>query len=512
MAIANSNKQKLVVDVTTLLKWNRPPVGIIRTQLEFVNYLLIHNNAAKYFSFNDSRDSILEISSDEIRQKVKILLNFKSIPKPDSTPPSTEEKSLISAEDTLPTAVETQNPSFGFSLSKRIWSVYKNEGSLILAAKICIKFCPSKLKDRMKIIYHKYLVGSNNIQDGIQQDEDITDSIEPEEIAIQDCADSLAPILFSPEILIANSINNKLFTKNSIVISIGLDWDHSNYPLLYWLKQKIGFEFVGALYDVIPVTNPELIQSYYFSQMFFSHLYYLIYLSDRIFCISDFSKSQIQHMCILHNIKNIPVLKTIHLGSSIYRKDLSNYYTDRNHKKKYILYVSTIEARKNHILLLKVWQKLQKEKFQNLPDLLLVGMMGWGIDEVQDLYQNDEELQKVVHFYDDVDDEELVTFYKNSLFTVFPSLIEGWGLGAVESMLYGKVCIISTCNALKEATQGLMPSLDPSDVEGWSNMVKKFVSDPTEIDQYTELIHTKFKSRSWDQFGAEFSAFAKGQI
>ena len=34
------SEKYFVVDVTTLLKWNRSPVGIIRTQLEFTNYLL----------------------------------------------------------------------------------------------------------------------------------------------------------------------------------------------------------------------------------------------------------------------------------------------------------------------------------------------------------------------------------------------------------------------------------------------------------------------------------------
>ena len=48
------DKKYIVLDVTTLLKWNRSPVGIIRTQLEFTNYLLNNNSNVVYFKFNET--------------------------------------------------------------------------------------------------------------------------------------------------------------------------------------------------------------------------------------------------------------------------------------------------------------------------------------------------------------------------------------------------------------------------------------------------------------------------
>jgi len=471
-------EKELVVDVTTLLKWSRSPVGIIRTQLEFVHYLIANDRTVKYFRFNETKDALLEVSFNEIQQQVTHLLNYKN-------------KTASSHHNIKNESISTSIIDFG--ILKKVWRVYKNEGWRPLAIKICKNICTEKQLDMLKKVYIQLFLESKSSP----SKENLKKSIET--------------ILFSPEIQLANVMDVDFLTKNSIVISIGLDWDYSNYPLLYWLKQKIGFEFVGAFYDGIPIVYPELVQSDYFSKMFFSHIYYLTHLSDRIFCISDYSKQQLKEIYKAHQISKYPQLKTIHLGDSVFKNEVQAISKKRGHKKDYVLYVSTIEARKNHLLLLKVWQKLQKEQFHNLPDLVLVGMYGWGIDDVQELYQNDNDLKKIIHFYDDVDDEELVTMYKGSKFTVFPSFVEGWGLGAVESMLYGKVCLISNCDALIEATQGLMPALPPTDVDLWADMIKDFVSNPNALDEYAQIIRQDFKSRSWAEFSSEFAEFARGE-
>lgn len=472
------NKQYFVMDVTTLLKWNRSPVGIIRTQLEFTNYLLLNISDVVYFEFNDTKDNLIEVSKEKIQDKVEQLLNFKNLP----------------ITHNITSQVTKKENSEYFLLLEKIVHIYRTEGFKSLLFKICKKKCPSKLKDLLKKLYIKYSNKNSFVHSQQEQPKDF------------------GSLMFAPEIYQTSQLNIPFLARNSIVISMGLDWDYSNYPLLYWLKQKIGFEFVGSFYDGIPVVNPELVQSYYFSQKFFSHLYYLIHLSDRIFCISDFSKKQMIEICNQHNIQNVPVLKTIHLGDSVFKNPTQENFSPRKHKKHYVLYVSTIESRKNHILLLKVWQKLQREKFIDLPDLVLVGMMGWGIDELLSLYKEDKDLQKIVHFYHDVDDDELVYIYKNSRFTVFPSFVEGWGLGAVESMLYGKPCIISNCEALLEATQGLMPSASPTDIEAWSTIIERFSMDDNIIDMYKQIINEKFKSRTWEEFSFDFTQFLKGEI
>lgn len=239
-------------------------------------------------------------------------------------------------------------------------------------------------------------------------------------------------------------------------------------------------------------------------------MYYLVHLSDKVFCISDFSKEQLQDICKEHMIQDIPLLKTIHLGDSIVaQQHQKSLHKKRPHHSKYVMYVSTIEARKNHKLLLDVWSKLCLNTEDDMPHLVLVGMMGWGIDDVLKLYQENSTLKNSVHFYHDVSDEELSYLYQNALFTVFPSFVEGWGLGAVESLIYGKPCLISNCPALIEATQGLMPSLDPNAMQEWVECIQIWYRKPEVLEELKEKICKQFKPKSWKQFGQEFEYFIK---
>jgi len=473
------NEKEIVVDVTTLLKWNRSPVGIIRTQLEFVSYILEKNNDVLFCRFNDTKDNIEIVDNALLKKVVVNLKNYKNY-KNELQKKETETNEIIKEKER--------------NIIYKALEYYQEYGALKLLIKICNKKCPLTIREPLRKLYRTLNKESMDI---------VSEETKKEKNK------SFAEVLFAPEIYQSSQLRYDFLNENVIFISLGLDWDHSNYQLLYWLKKKYGFEFVGSFYDGIPIENPELVQSCYFSQKFFSHIYYLIHLSDRIFCISDFSKNQLFDICKKHNIKTIPQLKTIYLGDSIFKKENITNYPKREHRNNYVLYVSTIESRKNHVLLLKVWQLLQKESFKDLPDLVLVGMMGWGIDEFQKIYQSDVNLQKIIHLYHNVDDEELVTIYENAKFTVFPSFVEGWGLGAVESMLYGKPCIISNCDALQEATQGLMPSIDPKDIGRWVEAIKEFSSDDNMIKKYKKIIKTKFQSKSWSDFSKEFYEFAK---
>lgn len=466
----SENSKKLVVDVSTLLKWSRPPVGIIRTQLEFIDYLLKNNRNSIYFKFNDDRNQIIEVEKKEIERKVNELFSFinKTFQK------TTQE--IIKKKDAAYIAYV-----------KKAKFILNTEGINGLLIRSCKKICPVKIKNILKSLYIRFNL--NKTIGNIYQNETYENK------------------MFQPEIVIASQLHISFLDVNSIIVSIGLDWDYSNYSLLYWLKKKYQFKFVGAFYDAIPIVNPEFVQSFYFAQRFFYHLYYLIHLSDKIFCISDFSRNQLVDICVKHNIKKFPILKTIRLGDSAFKNSSRKNFPLREHKQNYVLYVSTIESRKNHILLLKVWQKLQHEKFCDIPDLVIVGMIGWGVDELFKLYNEDKNLQTVIHFYYDVEDDELAEFYKNAKFTAFPSYMEGWGLGAVESMLYGKPCIISNCHALIEATQGLMPSAPPEDIETWYTLIKDFSFNEKSLNLYKKKIKEKFTIRTWNDFNEEFEKF-----
>jgi len=469
----NDCENYFLVDVTTLVKWNRPPVGIIRTQLELVNYLLKYEPDAKYFRFSDIRDNMHELNKEEVQGIVGKLYNITS---------SSKVGNNFNASPLKETPLKRK--------IRRALTILNNEGFISLLITLCKKYCPLRAKSFAKRFYLILKINKKP------------------EVTSQSDEHSINELMFNPAMIHANSNTPSFITKDAILISIGLDWGDSNYPYLYWLKKKIGFKFVGALYDGIPVLHPEYVMSFAFSQMFFNHIYFLTHLADKIFCISNYSENQLKQICSDHQIPK-PESKTIFLGDSFLSTCDTQKESSRTHKSDYVLYVSTVEARKNHQILLKVWTELLNDKNIDVPDLVFVGMMGWGVDEMMHSYYQNKLLQKHIHFYHDVDDIELVSLYKESKFTVFPSHYEGWGLGAAESMIYGKACVISDCPAIMEATQTLMPAINANDLNGWISMIKTLITDDNKLTELENSIKTRFKPRTWEQFSKNFTQFAR---
>jgi glycosyltransferase involved in cell wall biosynthesis len=114
----------------------------------------------------------------------------------------------------------------------------------------------------------------------------------------------------------------------------------------------------------------------------------------------------------------------------------------------YLLMVSTLEPRKNHVTLLAAWEKLRAERHPSL-QLVLVGMLGWEHEPI---------VRKLlpwlarghVHLLEDVPAAELRLVYRHALATVCPSFGEGFGFSGVEAMRCGGVVVASSLPVHRE--------------------------------------------------------------
>jgi glycosyltransferase involved in cell wall biosynthesis len=109
-----------------------------------------------------------------------------------------------------------------------------------------------------------------------------------------------------------------------------------------------------------------------------------------------------------------------------------------------VLFVSTSEIRKDHRLLVRVWRRLiARHGTEAVPALIFAGQIGWMVDDLlADLAASGHLGGKTEH-KPGLSDEELDGAYRSCLFTVFPSLCEGWGLPIAESLAHGKFCVAS---------------------------------------------------------------------
>jgi glycosyltransferase involved in cell wall biosynthesis len=203
-------------------------------------------------------------------------------------------------------------------------------------------------------------------------------------------------------------------------------------------------------------------------------------------------------------------IRTIRLPSSLKSGSAGAETVDELIGKRFVAYCSTIEPRKNHLLLLSAWSSVARDIGpENLPMLVLIGRWGWKYDAVQKMLRDDETLRRSVRHYTYLPDSQLRWVYENAQYTVFPSFAEGWGLGAMESLDFGTPVVIANIAALAEATQGLMPALGPDDEAAWRKMISELARAPDALEKLRQVVRDRYVSKpnesDWDSLLAEIA-------
>lgn len=138
---------------------------------------------------------------------------------------------------------------------------------------------------------------------------------------------------------------------------------------------------------------------------------------------------------------------------------------DCDHREDAATFVvlGTIEARKNHALLLSVWQRLIATLGDACPRLIIVGRRGWEADDVFALLDTHDFGGKVVEA-GALDDRELAKVLGQARALLFPSHAEGFGIPLVEALAAGIPVIASDLAVFREIA-GHIPELLPLDDE-----------------------------------------------
>lgn len=141
--------------------------------------------------------------------------------------------------------------------------------------------------------------------------------------------------------------------------------------------------------------------------------------------------------------------------------------------RPFILFVGTVEPRKNLPTLLDALAALRSRLGAQVPDLVVVGGWGWRSAGLKARIQVD----RTVHWFRSTSDAELTILYRRALFSVAPSFSEGWGLPVQESLAHGLPCIASSGGALPEAAHGLAELFDPTDVRALESLMAVWITD-----------------------------------
>ena len=176
-----------------------------------------------------------------------------------------------------------------------------------------------------------------------------------------------------------------------------------------------------------------------------------IHEADQIIVDSAFTKDEMMHF-----FRELPPEKinVIHLG-------LDQRFTNMQRPKtKQILFVGTIEPRKNLINLLEAYKILMRDRKFNEYRMVIAGMKGWLCEEVFMNIERHEFKNKII-WKDYVSDEELPRLYQESEVFVYPSYYEGFGLPPLEAMACGVPVIATQRGSLPEVLGDAPVWVDP---------------------------------------------------
>jgi glycosyltransferase involved in cell wall biosynthesis len=167
--------------------------------------------------------------------------------------------------------------------------------------------------------------------------------------------------------------------------------------------------------------------------------------------------------------------------------------------ERFVLFVGTIEPRKNLPVLLKAFARVWHDL--HVP-LVIAGRNGWLYEEV---YRTRESLGlgSEVMFVGPVDSGQLVYYYNCATCLVLPSLYEGFGLPVLEAMACGTPVVVSNVSSLPEIVGDAGVAVDPSDVDGLAVAITKVLSESELSSHLSQQGLQRSRRFSWDRAARE---------
>jgi glycosyltransferase involved in cell wall biosynthesis len=292
-------------------------------------------------------------------------------------------------------------------------------------------------------------------------------------------------------------------------VALGSPWMHRDYvQTVRWVRDEQRMRFALLIYDLVPLRRPEWCDRGVVDAFSTWHRSVLP-LADQIFAISRATADDVvawtrETGMPLHN----PV-QPIPMGTGLNHEQPPGADTPGQPSSQlpppgsYVLFVSTIEARKNHALLFRVWRRLLTEMPPGqLPTLVFAGRIGWLVADLMQQLENAAWLGGKIRLVRNPTDAELMALYRGCQFTLFPSLFEGWGLPVSESLALGRPCIASNRTSLPEAGGDLARYFDPENLDDACRTIRAAIEDPVGLAAWSIQVSRDFRHVPWSDSAA----------
>ncbi len=232
---------------------------------------------------------------------------------------------------------------------------------------------------------------------------------------------------------------------------------------------------IVMIHDTIPLDNPEY-QTEAARAKFIERLTTVINFANHIIVPSDQVAENVERRMVGTGHR-VPVI-VAPLGIDIGALPLN---TERA-EKPYFVVIGTIEPRKNHKLLLDIWERMHRKMDESrIPELRIIGARGWRNDEVFNRLDNSTMMGRTVFELGPLDDKAMKAQLAGATGLLFPSFAEGFGLPPFEATSLGVPTITSPLRSIEVYLGDNAIYADPGDMYQWFQAIRELASqDPAE--------------------------------
>ncbi len=161
----------------------------------------------------------------------------------------------------------------------------------------------------------------------------------------------------------------------------------------------------------------------------------------------------------------------------------------------YVLFVGTLEPRKNLPTLVRAYRRLAGRGFPH--ELVLAGPLGWGASNLLEEVGADSPGRIVLTGA--LSEQHLDPLYRGASVLAYPSIYEGFGLPVLEAMVRGVPVVAADSSSLPEVTGEAALLVDPRSVDGLAHELERVLSDPSLAARLSEAGRVRAAGYSWDE-------------
>jgi glycosyltransferase involved in cell wall biosynthesis len=265
------------------------------------------------------------------------------------------------------------------------------------------------------------------------------------------------------------------------------------YPKLFlpWFESACGFGdiFHGTNYTVFPLRHSRKVITIYdltfikyphysnaIVQAYADRVRQCLRWTDLILTISESSKRDImEYLGFPADRIIVTPLASRYSVADAQKAEVAPKIAGYDLSQPYILFVSTIEPRKNILGLIEAFDHLKQT--QKIPhNLVLVGQKGWLYESIFDRIERSAHRDSI-HHLDYLTDDQVADFYRYADVFVYPSHYEGFGLPVLEAMTLGCPVICSNNSSLPEVAGDAAILVEADDAMAIADGIGRVVGD-----------------------------------